>query len=410
VYFAIASLRKDLARWSRDAPALLIWLGIPLLVGGLITVLVDGGDGPLPRGTLLIADADDTLLSGFLAGAYSRDQLGELITVQQVSVEEGEALIADGQASGFLVIPEGFQDAFLDDEPITLRLLTNPSQTILPGIIQDVTEILLDAGFYAQQLLGDEIARIREAAGSDGPNEAFVADVAVNISRRMEAIAPKLFPSAIDVEIVEPPPTEPAPPIALLYVPGMVMIAMLFSANGLAADYWLERRNGTLRRLVSAPGMLGRFVAGKAAAALIIILAIAGFTLALGFVYHGLAWAKFPPALLWTGVSGLALFAWFAVLQMLFPSAKSADTTITVLMFPLLMAGGSFFPLAALPDWLARIGRLAPNGFVADRMTTELTASGAWLFTTLDWTMVLTAAATGLALCAWRLQSGFARG
>jgi len=408
--FFAASLKKDLARWRRDIGALLIWLGLPLMVGALITSLIDGGDGPMPTGTLLIADQDSTLLSGLIAGAYSQDQLGDLITVQQVTAEEGETMIAAGEASGFLLIPEGFQDAFLDDEPVTLTLKTNPSQTILPGIIEDVTEILLDAGFYASALLGDEFEKIRNADTAGVPNEVFVADVAVSIQRRITRIAPKLFPPIIDVEIVEPPPSEPRPDIALLYLPGIVLMAVLIASNGLAADYWLERGSGTLRRLASAPGRLLQFVAGKAAAATIVVAVIGGITLIVGFVYHGVEWVKFLPSLAWLSAAGLALFAWFAALQMLFPDEKSANIVTTVLLLPLLLVGGSFFPLAALPDWLAAIGRLSPNGFVADRLTHELTAADAWTFSAADWSIVLGAAAAGLFLSALRLRTGFAKG
>ncbi len=407
--FLSASLKKDLARWRRDLGALLIWLGIPLMVGGLVTSLIDGGDGPMPTGTLLIADEDSTLLSGLIAGAYSQDQLGDLIVAQQVSAEDGERMIAAGEASGFLLIPEGFQNAFLNDEPVTLVLKTNPSQTILPRIIEDVTEVLLDGGFYASQLLGDQFDMIQSGQSENVPDEVFVAEVAVSVQQRIDEVAPKLFPPIIDVEIVEPPPSEPRPDFALLYLPGIVMMAVLFASNGLAADYWLERGGGTLRRLVSAPNMLMQFIVGKAAAATVVIAAICGVTLFIGFVYHGVDWSKFLPSLAWVSVAGTALFTWFSVLQMLFPNEKAANIVLTVLLFPLLMAGGSFFPLAALPDWLAEIGRFSPNGFVADRLTDELTTVSPWTFAAADWALLLAALAAGLLMTTMLLKTRFAR-
>ena len=39
---------------------------------------------------------------------------------------------------------------------------------------------------------------------------------------------------------------------------------------------------------------------------------IGGLTLLLGFLYHDLAWLKFPSSLTWVMLSGVALFAWFA--------------------------------------------------------------------------------------------------
>jgi ABC-type multidrug transport system permease subunit len=407
--FIFASLRKDLSRWWQDKAAMLIWLGIPFMIGGLITSLIDSNDGGKPTGTLLIADLDNGLLSGLVAGAFGQGDLGELIIVETVPVEEGNERIEAGEASGFLIIPDGFTDAFINDTPVTLTLKTNPSQTILPGIIQDVTEVLLDLGFYAQQLLGDQIEQILDSDLEGAPTEVFVADISVQIQNKIDVIAPKVFPPVIDIEIVEPPPEEPRPNYALWFLPGIVLMAILFSANSLAGDYWVERDNGTLRRLVSVPGQLGTFVAGKALAAAAVLGAIATITLIVGFAYHEVAWAKLPSSVAWVTVSGVGLFAWFAALQMLFPNQKAANLVTTILLFPLLMAGGSFFPLAALPDWIASIGRMAPNGFVVDRLTIELTAATAWSIDLNSWLVVLGMTALGLAISTWRLRSGFAR-
>ena len=406
--FLFASVKKDLARWRQDLTAIMIWLGIPFLIGGLITAMIDGGGGT-PTGVLLIADQDDSLLSGFVAGAYSQDQLGELIVAEQVSLEEGEERINNGDASGYLIIPKGFQDAFLNETPVTLILKTNPAQTILPGIIQDVTEILLDAGFYAQRLFGPEIQQIQNSDSITVPDDVFVSGVAVDIQAKMSSIGTKLSPPLLEVVIVEPPPAEPRPDMALLFLPGIILMAVLFASNSLAADYWTERQNGTLRRLVSAPGVLMQFVAGKAIAALTVIGLIAAVTLFIGFIYHDVSWTKFPSSLVWVAFGGVGMFAWFAALQMLFANSRAANLVTTILLFPLMMAGGSFFPLAALPDWIAGVGRLSPNGFIVDRLSGELTAAGSWTIDANSWLTLLAMTASGLAISTWRLKAGFAR-
>ena len=405
--FIVATLKKDLSRWRQDAIGVLLWLSIPLLIGGLISSFAGGG-GPQPVAMLLLVDQDDSMLSGLVAGAYSSGQLGELITVEKVSLDEGTERINAGDASGLLIIPEGFGAAFVNNEPVTLTLKTNPAQTILPGIITNVTEVLLDAGFYTQQLFGDEITKIMDVTDSV-PDDVFVAAISVDFNNKIDAVAPKLFPPVIDVEIVEPPPTEPSPPLALLFLPGIVLMGTMFAANGLANDYWTEREHGTLRRLVTAPGQLAAFVAGKALAAAAVIALVAGLTLVLGFLYNGISWLKFPSSLVWVAVSGGALFAWFAALQMFFSTQKTASVVSMLILFPLLMAGGSFFPLDALPDWMATIGRASPNGFVADKLSTELTTAGAWGIDLNSWMIVIVVGLVGLGLCVWRLHSGFAR-
>ncbi len=405
--FVIATFKKDLSRWRQDALAIVIWLSIPLLIGGLISALVGGG-GPRPVAVLLLVDQDDSMLSGVIAGAYGSGQLSELITVEKVSLEEGTERINAGDASGLLIIPNGFGNAFVNNEPVTLMLKTNPAQIILPGIITNVTEVLLDAGFYAQELFGEEITKIMGTTESVR-DDLFVAAISVDINNKIESIAPKLSPPVIDVEIVEPPPAKPRPPLALLFLPGIVLMAMMFSANGMANDYWTERAHGTLRRLVTAPGQLGAFVTGKALAAAAVIAGVGGVTLVIGFLYHGISWLKFPSSLVWIAVSGVALFAWFSALRMLFSTQNAASVVSMLILFPLLMAGGSFFPLAVLPGWIAAIGRASPNGFVADKLTIELTAAGAWTIDLNSWLIVIAAGVMGLAVCAWRLRAGFAR-
>jgi ABC-type Na+ efflux pump permease subunit len=407
----LQSMRKDLSRWRQDGSALLIWILIPFVIGGLMTFVV--GDGAKPHGVLLLVDQDDSLLSGLVAGAYTRGELGELLSVEKVTLEEGTAKINAGDASGLLLIPEGFEDAFFDEVPATLTLKTNPSQTILPGIIRDVTEILLDAGFYAQKLFGEEIRSIREASSTNGqgqgPSAELVSAVAVAIRQKIVDVDPYLDPLAIDVEDAEPIDVAPAAPMGVLFLPGIILMAVMFSANGLAADYWVEREQGTLRRMLCVPGQLAAFVAGKALAAIVVIGLIGGLTLLAGFLYHGIGVASFLPSLLWIAVSGLALFAWFSVLQMLGSTQRAANIITSLVLFPLLMAGGSFFPFAALPDWIAAIGRMTPNGFVVDRLTTEITSAAAWAIDVQSWLIVLLMAASGLVISGWRLKSGFAQ-
>jgi len=409
MHFAVASFRKDIARWRQESSSFLIWLAIPLMIGGLLTLLSSGGGNGGPSGTLLIDDQDDTLVSGFIAGAFTQEQMGDLFVVQQVSAMEGAALMETGEASGFLTIPSGFQDAFLNDTPISLPLKTNPSQVILPGIIENVTELLLDAGFYIQAMFGSELKKIQGNDAVDGPSNTFVAEVAVEINEKMQTLGESLTPLAFDLEIVEPPPSEPQPDIGLLFLPGIVLMALLFTSQGLASDYWKERENGTLRRLISSPGLLNQFVFGKAIAAAVIIGTIAGITMLLGFLYHGVAWTKLLPSMLFVVSAGIGFFAWFAALQMLFSSRKGASLLTTILLFPLMMMGGSFFPLDALPNWLAEIGRMSPNGFVADRFTTELRSATAWTYDLKSWTIVFAMTISGLATSSWRLKTGFAR-
>jgi hypothetical protein len=52
---------------------------------------------------------------------------------------------------------------------------------------------------------------------------------------------------------------------------------------------------------------------------------------------------------------------------------------------------------------------MSPNGFVADRFTTELRSATAWSYDLKSWAIVFAMTISGLAVSSWRLKSGFAR-
>ena len=117
--FALTSFKKDIARWRQDYMAVLIWLAIPLMIGGLITTLM--GSDVKPHGTLLLVDEDQTFLSELIVSAYSAGELGEFLSVEKTGFDEGFQRVNDDEASGLLVIPKGFAQAFLESNDTILH-------------------------------------------------------------------------------------------------------------------------------------------------------------------------------------------------------------------------------------------------------------------------------------------------
>src|SRR5213079_1730196 len=79
MHFLLSSAEKDLRRQLRDPMALVLWLGIPLLIGGLITLVMGGMDQAPPTAHLLVADEDGGQLSGLLARAFSQTESAKFL-------------------------------------------------------------------------------------------------------------------------------------------------------------------------------------------------------------------------------------------------------------------------------------------------------------------------------------------
>jgi ABC-type multidrug transport system permease subunit len=57
-----------------------------------------------------------------------------------------------------------------------------------------------------------------------------------------------------------------------------------------------------------------------------------------------------------------------SLIQMLCTSRRGGSILTNLLMFPLLMMGGSFFPFEAMPSWMAEAGQFTPNGWILQEL------------------------------------------
>jgi ABC-2 type transport system permease protein len=365
--FVLAAARKDLARIAHDWPALLTWVGIPLLVGGLL-VLMFGADDAGPEGTVLVADQDGSIAARLLTGAFQQGPLAGMFVVESVEVDEGRERMEEGDASGLVVIPEGFGRAAIEGEPATVELVTNPSQTILPGILEGALDLTLEGAEVARRIFDDPIDQIVSLQnGEGGVPDSTVAAISTRFNQAGDEARQWILPPAIALETVTLGEEEPFD-FGRAFFPGMLILAILFMAGGLSTDVWVERRQGTLRRAVAAPTGAGAIVAGKWAAGTAALALVAAIGLAAGGLLFGLEVQNPLVAFLWLAVIGAGLLAFFSLIQLLSPSETSGNVIANAITLPLAMLGGSFFPFEVMPAWMASVGQMTPNGWALLRL------------------------------------------
>lgn len=412
--FIAATARKDLRRQLADPVGVLIWMGLPLAIGGLF-VLISAGGGGSPRGRLLVADEDESFLSGLVGGAAVQGPIAELFDVQPVDREEGRRILDAGDASALVVLPAGLQDAVLGEGTAEIRLVTNPAQRILPGLIAEALEIAVELAFYGERLLGEPGRRILDGppdGGSLFSNDA-VAELSTAINTRLRELGDTLSPPVLTVEFVDPPDAgeTDAPPgavdIGMLLLPGMIFMSILFTAQGMSGDVWDEKRLGTLRRAASAPPPMAAVLAGKLLAGGAVVGAVAVVGVALGMVVLDLPALHAPLAVLWITFAGAVMLSYFVLLQLLASGQQAGGMLTNLVLFPIVMLGGSFFPFEAMPEWMAAIGRWTPNGLALVRLK-EIVAgqpdAGGLLAAALA---IGLPAAAAFALSVRRLRGGF---
>lgn len=152
-------------------------------------------------------------------------------------------------------------------------------------------------------------------------------------------------------------------------LPGTIALAIMATglANlGIATAY--ERGDGVLKRLGATPLPRAGLVAGKLLAVLLLEMVQVGVLVAIAVGAYGWRPAGEPLVALLALLLGTAAFAG---LGLTLAGTLRPEATLAVangLFLVLLLLGGFFLPLSALPPWMAAVGHLLPAAALADTL------------------------------------------
>ncbi len=405
MHFVLLSALKDLRRMRHDPLALVTWIGTPLLVSLLLAAFF-GREQPSPQGLILIADQDKSFLSAIVMHAYTQDKLGEMFTIQQVPLREGRRRIHSGDGSALVIIPKGFSRAVLGTGNAAIQLITNPSQSIMPRIVESVTSVLVDGAWRLQQLMGDDLRRL---SGDKPPSDEDIAASSVRNTHLFADMRKYLDPPVIRVavEAIDPNPRRSNVNVGAAMFPSMTFLALMMLAFGMANDIWKEKASGTLRHAALTPGSIAGFLGGKIVALWIIFSALGVVALLSGKFLIGAAYHGAVVPVLWIAACGGSLYLFLVLLNTGFRSSRGAMLLSNLLVLTLSMLGGCFFPFDLMPDSLARIGRWTPNGWALLRFRDILDGQVEPVGLVSVFGAVFGLTALLFAAAAWRLRAKF---
>lgn len=376
--FLFLSAIKDLRLARREPLAIAVRIATPLIVSGLLVAFF-GREQPKPQGLVLIADQDKSFLSALVLHAYTQDKLGDIFTVQQVPLDEGRRRIHSGDGSALLIIPKGFSKAVLGQSKATVQLITNPAESILPGMVESVTSILVEAAWRVQQLMGDDLRRF---SNDVPPSDEDIASSSIRYSHLGTDARKYLDPPVINLKMekVDPNPGRSRSNLGQTMFPSMTFLTILFLVYGMAMDIWKEKAQATLRHVAVTPGSIAGFLGGKVLTVWLILFIVSIVAFLSGKLLIGVEIHAAVAAVLWIVICGGTLYMLFLLLDISCPSERSATTFSNLLVFPLSMLGGAFFPFELMPRSLADIGSWTPNGrsliVLTDILAARVTPAG----------------------------------
>ncbi len=355
----------ELRRRLRNPVALVTWLAVPLLLATLMVAAFGPGASRSPRPRLLVVDHDDTFASRALVGMLTSEQLGQVMQGERTTEADATRLMDRGEASALLEIPAGFGADLLANRPVTLTLRRNPQQTILPGIAEGVMEFLADAG---TRLRGVLVALTgNDTLLAEAPSADEVAALSRRIFELLQDPANRAFldPGAGVTVTVERTAVKRASRSEVVgwFVPGLLVMALLFLAQGQTSEIQQDAAAGLLARAFTYPSHPVLAVASQALAATVAV-AVEGLVLAAAFALV-LGWR--PPApgmlLLTVVLAAAALVGLGLLLRSLTRSPVAGNVATSGLLVGMGFLAGCFVPLPVLPPGLAVAASWLPPGW-----------------------------------------------
>jgi ABC-2 type transport system permease protein len=156
-------------------------------------------------------------------------------------------------------------------------------------------------------------------------------------------------------------------------VPGLAVMAALFSSTFSSASFYRDRDSGLLRVMLSSPHSPRLVLTGKALAGVLIgaaqalaLILIAGLIPGIDLEWqYGIVQGVLLATL---GVLLLAIFlnGFAQVVASRIKTMQGFHLVMNLLLFPLLFFSGAFFPLDDLPDWLQVLAALNPLSYAVD--------------------------------------------
>ncbi|TLM99011.1 MAG: ABC transporter permease, partial [Actinobacteria bacterium] len=270
---------KDMRVWLRDASAIGILLGMPVVLifilgsalGGaqsgelalkIAVVNLDAGATvPVPGGAPTSSVGVPRSIGEEIASVLAGDErLKKLFSVEKLEdAEAAKERVAAGKLAAAVVVPQGFTRDVMGVKPAEITVYGDPGQQTSADIVESVVRSVA-APFSAASIAVQTVVETAQDAGVPPQDMQRVVGEGTGI-----AIQAATARGALDAVRVQE--TQAAPEVELraidFYGPSMTAMFLMFGAMFGAFATIKERREQTLSRILATPTSAMAVTAGK---------------------------------------------------------------------------------------------------------------------------------------------------
>jgi ABC-2 type transport system permease protein len=358
----IAVMWKDTLVVFKEPAQWVFFLCLPLL----FTFLLGGGFGagggqrPDDRVRLLVADEADTPASQRLLTALNQSAA---VRVSALPPAEADAEFTADRAPALLVIPQGFDAASLAAGSAALQLKQRPNDLNAPIAEQAVAAAANAIGnaYAAAQTAVVEAERIQPFANAAERRAYFdqalaaAQDIAAGMPSRLQVTRPEATPFVYDQ--------------AINSSAGQLITWVFIPLLGISAMFALERRSGTLRRLITTPAGKAQILSGTIIGQVVTALVQMALMIGFGIVVMKMPWEREPVALAILLIAfALAGAALGTMLGTFVKSEGQANGLSIMLGMLMALLGGCWYPLEMFPEAVRTAVQVLPTTWAMDGM------------------------------------------
>lgn len=350
--------QKDLRVLMRDRTALIFIFALPLAFTFILGfVFARSSDKPNAEALkVLVANQDAGKEGAALVESLGKVGLNVVpagssdVTQQVKKGEQAVGVVIPGDFSANLRAAITKMAAGESAAPVHLTVIVDPAQAQIGGMAQGAIFAATQrttAPLFRAAALERVPQEYRKFAEQQMGNSSGRSVVALDVSSQQSAQEKLDKPSAGDN-----------------VMPGFVVYFVFFTANSVAATLLLERQEGTLRRMLSAPIAPGTILFGKLLARALLALLQTVLLFGIGFVFFHV---HVGSSLFGLALTALAtIFASTGLGLLIASMGRTQEQIQGMTTFVLVIMGllsGCFVPRAFMPEAMQKLSLITPHAW-----------------------------------------------